>query len=244
MSDKMKRYFFSHAPRFGNYKKPQKSLIEKSPYYFWWLALSLNTDYTSNEKRSADLMVSADFGQISQSYDRYVDFTNWWLRKVSPSETQGEFLFAEPLSDAPVKQLKTFEDAKAYIEDNDRILLSISMSGQRKFIDAELEKIFRKHANFEHGRRVKKSSNSKARYKLSKPVNVKTLKRIFKVYEYKQNKVDNFTNYQIFKKINYSLERYENENLSEYRRRVSTFISRDYSAAKKMIENAGKGIFP
>ena len=41
----MKRFFISHAPRFGSYANPIRSRVEQSPYYWWWYALTLNSAY-------------------------------------------------------------------------------------------------------------------------------------------------------------------------------------------------------
>lgn len=239
----MKRYFISHAPRFGSYENPVHWKIEQSPYFFWWLALTYNPSHKPTFVDDAANQVWRDFGDVSFHGDKHLGFTKWWLGKVDGGERRGEYLFAEPLSGTSTGLVKNLDEARSALEDSTSILVRVTLGGQRKFIDATLDRIIRKHGVFERGRNVKNPTRSNARYSLSKPVQIDALQRVFKVYALKDENPD-FANYDVYKRIGYKLERYEFEELNEYRRRISTLVSRDYGAAKRMVENAAKGQFP
>jgi hypothetical protein len=134
-------------------------------------------------------------------------------------------------------------EAARALEDSSCVLVSISLTGQRKFIDTAIDGILRKHAVFERGRTVKNPKLSQARYSLSKPVQTDAVKRVLAVYDYRQRHGD-LDNYSIFKKLGLKAERQAEETIGDYRRRISTLVSRDYGAAKRMVENVGEGIFP
>ena len=94
----MRRYFISQYPTFGSYANPTKWKIEQSPYFYWWLALTLNDDYVALCKNpSANhfktkkelLKVYEDFGDVRFEGDRYIAFAKWWNAKLANGETKG-----------------------------------------------------------------------------------------------------------------------------------------------------------
>jgi hypothetical protein len=104
----MRRYFISQYPTFGSYANPTKWKIEQSPYFYWWLALTLNGDYvalcgnpSANRFKTKKklLKVYEDFGDVRYEGDRYVAFAKWWNAKLANGETKGAYLFAEPLTE-------------------------------------------------------------------------------------------------------------------------------------------------
>ena len=127
--------------------------------------------------------------------------------------------------------------------DNSSVLVRIDLSGQRKFIDLSLDMIIRKNVVFEKGRAVKNPSLSNAKFSISKPVQVEAVQRVFKVYELKEENYG-LSNFEVFKKLGVKLEQQAAETVGDYRRRISTLISRDYGNAKRMVKNAFEGRFP
>ena len=108
----MRRYFISQYPTFGSYANPTKWKIEQSPYFYWWLALTLNGDYvalcgnpSANRFKTKKklLKVYEDFGDVRYEGDRYVAFAKWWNAKLANGETKGAYLFAEPLTEMKVE---------------------------------------------------------------------------------------------------------------------------------------------
>lgn len=239
----MTRYFISHAPRFGSYKNPVHWKIEQSPYYFWWLALTYAVGNPAVNK-GVDKNVLEDFGQVRRSADKHVSFTQWWTARVSREERRGEFLFAEPLTGAKTHIVENITEAENSLNGNSNILISININEQRRFIDARIDMILRKYANFEKGRNVKNPKRSNARYSLSKPVQIEALKRYFQIFELKESEPE-ISNFEVFNRLKLNAEKKKDEETGgDYRRRISTLVSRDYGAAKRMVENVGKGVFP
>lgn len=238
----MKRYFISHAPRFGSYKNPVHWKVEKSPYYFWWLALT----YAVKNRASVydmDEHILKDFGHVERGLDKHIAFTQWWIERVNEVERRGEYLFAEPLTGAKTHFVESVSQAESTLLGNSNILVSININEQRRFIDSSIDRILRKYASFEKGRNVKNPKRSNARYSLSKPVQVEALSRYFRVFELKESEPE-ISNYEVFKRLRFKAEKQDEETVGDYRRRISTLVSRDYGAAKRMVENVGKGIFP
>ena len=101
------------------------------------------------------------------------------------------------------------------------------------------------------GRTVRNPKLSLARYSLSKPAAPSALKKAFDVYDAKLQakqrgeKVGNFE-IGIRAKLLYNERAKADEVPSETNRRrtISILVSRHISNAKRMIDNAGKGIFP
>jgi hypothetical protein len=238
----MRRYFISHAPRFGSYKKPVHWKVEKSPYYFWWLALT----YAVENRASIDDVdehVLKDFGYVQRGFDKHLAFTQWWIERVTEDERRGEYLFAEPLTGAKTHFVESVSQAESALLGNSNILVSININEQRRFTDASIDRILRKYASFEKGRNVKNPKRSNASYSLSKPVQVEALARYFRIFELKEGEPE-ISNYELFKRLRLKADKQEEETVGDYRRRISTLVSRDYGAAKRMVESVGKGIFP
>ena len=188
----MKRFFISQHPTFGSYKNPIVSKVEQSPYYFWWLALTLNEKYLevcAAESEGIKSNVSpihkvfADFGDVRYEGDKHKAFANWWRRKANDTETMGEHLFAEPVAATKVMLVDDTEAAKQLAGDATSLLINIPKKLTRKQIDKALNKIFRKELSFEKGRQARNPTRSNARYSLSKPAKAKSLKSAFAIIE-------------------------------------------------------------
>ena len=82
----MRRFFLTQHPTFGSYANPIKNRIEKSPYFYWWLALTLNDDYvelcnnpSSKRFKTNELIQKTykDFGDVRYEGDKHLAFTKW-----------------------------------------------------------------------------------------------------------------------------------------------------------------------
>ena len=187
------RFYKSYAPRFGSYLNPIKWKIEESHYYFWWLALTLNEDYrkfcASKNAKKKDLKqmlkIYEDFGDVSYVGDKHIAFTKWWLTKMPNGETRGEYLFAEKQTGKFVQKVSDIETAKALLADENELLIRIPKVGQRRHIDKAINRILKKEMTFVSGKQSKRLglSESTARYRLSKPTQVRVLKAAFALYE-------------------------------------------------------------
>ena len=257
----MRRYFFSQHPTFGSYANPIASKIEKSPYFYWWLALTLNSDYieicsnpSANRFKTNDSIrqVYDYFGDVRYEGDKYLAFTKWWRGKVSDTETRGEYLFAEAPTPNKVMLVEDRDTAIQSSEDVSSLLIRIPKSLTRKQIDVAIERIFAKEMTFERGRQTRNPNRSNARYKLSKTINVETYKMAFDVYEMLLNKERSnvkLSNYVIAKRVGLVVKRKE-ETLKEQamtvadeRRTISVAVTRKKKMAVDAIRNVAEGKF-
>ncbi len=73
------------------------------------------------------------------------------------------------------------------------MLIRIPKIINRKRIDEAIDRILASEMQFERGRKVRNPSRSNARYHLSKPVKVESLKEAFEVYELERDAKTNGT---------------------------------------------------
>ena len=257
----MRRFFITKHPTFGSYANPIASKIEKSPYFYWWLALTLNTDYveicnnpSSSRFKTNDsiLQVYRDFGDVRYEGDKYVAFTKWWRSKVSDGETRGEYLFAEAPTPNKVVLVEDIDVAIQAVEDESSLLIRIPKSLTRKQIDIAIERIFAKEMTFERGRQTRNPTRSNARYKLSKPISVETYKMAFDIYEMLLNKERSnvkLSNYVIAKRVGLAVTRKEDTlkgqemTVANERRTISVAVTRKKKTAIDAIRNVAEGKF-
>lgn len=258
----MKRFFISQHPTFGSYKNPIADKVEQSPYYYWWLALTLNREYTNfcdassagkNVHDHPMKEIFNDFGDVRYEGDKYKAFALWWRRKVNDTETMGEYLFSEPLTPKKVALVEDEATAKNLLTDASSILINIPKNLSRKQIDKALENIFRRELSFEKGRRMRNPTRSNARYNLSKPVKAHSLKIAFDIILVEREAQEigkKMSNIQLADacgiKVNVSsTTKSEQSDLAEYETYLlSTTVSRKKKLAKTAIANAANGLFP
>ena len=258
----MRRFFISPHPTFGSYKNPISTKIEKSPYYFWWLALTLNKEYLAickdglecTEMEGSKLnRIFADFGDVRYEGDKHKAFANWWRRKTNDTETMGEYLFAEPVAATKVMLVDDAEAAKQSADDASSLLINIPKNLTRKQIDKALDNIFHKEMSFEKGRQTRNPARSNARYSLSKPARAESLKSAFDIIKAEREALaigNKLSNVQLADKVGLKVEiseatRADQSDLAEYEiYLLSTTVSRKKKLAKTAIANAAKGIFP
>ena len=254
----MRRYFISQHPTFGTYANPIKWKIEESPYFFWWLALTLNKDYLAlcrnpSAKRFSKAMKSAhkDFGDVRYEGDRHLAFTKWWTEKLPNGETRGAYLFAEPLTETKVEIVRDLAVAEQLLADKRELLIRVPKELKRRHIDSSLNRIFKKEIEFEKGRQTRNPNRSKARYRLSKPISIANLQKAFSLYLLiTQAKSDGrrITNAQLAEQVGITVKQRNTQDEvwdSAYIRRVtSVAVSRKKQTAKVAIYNAALGTFP
>jgi hypothetical protein len=263
----MLRFFISPHPTFKSYKAPDKERVEKSPYYWWWYALTLNDEYlavcddadgahkggklaTSCEEEIRQ--VYTDFGDVRYEGDRYKAFCDWWRAPVSTGERRGEYLFAEPVHASTVKVLEGATDVERAMTSDDTIIVSIPLNRQRQHVNKAIDRLLKKHMQTEKGRAVRNPSHSKARYSLSKPSVPNALKKSFELYTARrQSLFDDIktSNGELAKltNLNYTVSfNFDNENSDNAARNrtISVIVSRHIASAKKTIHNIKYGCFP
>jgi hypothetical protein len=259
MVDMAKRFFITQHPTFGSYASPIKSKIEKSPYFYWFKALTLNDDYieycahpTSNRFKTNDSIhqVFKDFGDVRYEGCVYLAFTRWWIQKLNETETRGTYLFAEPYTGTKVELVTDITEAKSAADDESVLLIRIPKIINRKRIDEAIDKILASEMQFERGRKVRNPSRSNARYHLSKPVKVESLKEAFEVYELERDAMINGTkisNLKLAKAVGIKVQQKKTEEQAEdysYQSElINTKVWRRKKLAKEAIANVVNGRF-
>lgn len=261
------RFFLSPHPTFGSYRQPLAFKIEASPYFWWWYALTLNEGYrqlcadmadksTVAQLASAEnadyLRIYKDFGDVRYEGCRYKAFCNWWRAKLANGETRGVFLFAEPLTDTAVRHIEDGDAAAKAASDDSVIVIAIPRHMQRQHVDNALDRILRKQLKVRKGRNVRNPSRSQARYHLTKPAVPAALKIAFDVYDAKMAVKTNgkkLSNTEIAKRANLPYREREKADEAAYTdaersRVISMLVSRHVANVRKMIDGAGKGVFP
>ena len=255
----MRRYFITQHPTFGSYANPIRSKIETSPYFFWWLALTLNDEYVSlcesvsvQQKTQTDKQINQvyeDFGDVRYEEDKHLAFTKWWRSKANDTEIKGEFLFAEAISVSKVMLVDDRDTAIQAVEDESSLLIRVPKNIRRKQIDKAIDRMFAKEMEFEKGRQVRNPNRSNARYHLTKPIKIENLKASFYVYEIQRLAIMNdekVDNKKLAKAIGLKVERRVKDEAYDaaYEARiVSVAISRKKKLAIDAIANVVEGKF-
>ena len=82
-------------------------------------------------------------------------FAKWWNAKLANGETKGAYLFAEPLTEMKVELVEDIDTAERLIADEDELLIRVSKGMKRTHIDKTLNRLFKKHIEFEKGRQTR-----------------------------------------------------------------------------------------
>lgn len=251
----MKRYFISQHPTFGSYANPIANLVEKSPYFYWWLALTLNkryVDFCAKPNTNSRLYkLYKDFGDVRYEGCRYKAFCDWWISKVSDEEQRGQYLFAEPLSVHKVQLVADRKAAQQFADDASCLLIAIPKNLKRIQIDKAIEKIFKNELSFSRGRKVRNPKlSSNARYHLEKPSTAQLLKLAFAIYELKADAQLNnkkLTNAAIAKMVGLTVaNKKADDEATDYAnevRKLGFAVSRKYKEACVAIDSVLNGTF-
>ena len=255
----MRRYFITQHPTFGSYAKPIRSKIETSPYFYWWLALTLNDEYVSlcdsvSVKQITPTnknihQVYKDFGDVRYEGDKYIAFTKWWRSKVNDTETRGEYLFAEPTTINKVMLIEDRDTAIQSADDESSLLIRIPKALTRRQIDMSIERIFAKEMTFERGRQTRNPTRSNARYSLTNPIKVETYKVAFDVYEHillANSNDEKVSNYKLAKAVGIKVgSRIKDEayDIANERKKISVAVTRKKKTAIDAISNVVEGKF-
>ena len=268
---RQRRYFISQHPIFGSYKSPTDNAvvygekiansITRSPYYYWWLALTHNLQYlnlcsnpqANKSKVSANMwQVYNDFGDVRYKGSKLKAFSDWFNEKVSDTDTKGTYLFAEPITINKVELITDAKLASEAVGDASSLLVQIPKGLKRKQIDVAINKLLSSNIDFERGRQVRNPNRSNARYHLTKPIAYQNYKLAFDVYEewhFAKENGQKISNKQIADAVGLEVKLSEvDEDIRTtsrdraYENRVySVAVSRKKSIAVKAIHNVGEG---
>lgn len=254
----MRRFFISQHPTFGRGKSLTVKGVEASPYYWWWLALTLNDDYVAfcnradGENRfktnSRLTAVYADFGDVRYEGDKYAAFKCWWQVRVD-GEERGVHLFAEPLQNFKVGLINDEKAAAEAIHNEELLVIRVPKAMKRTYIDNALNRILKVNLVGEKGRVVRNPNRSNALYHISKSIKVAKYKIAFDMLGAKIHADQNgekISNKSLAKIGNLEVPVVEGseDDFAYINRVLSTKVSRYIADARAAIENVTEGMFP
>jgi hypothetical protein len=121
---------------------------------------------------------------------------------------------------------------------------------KRTHIDKALNRIFKKHVEFEKGRQTRNPNRSNARYSLSKPITIDSLQMASALYdliEQAERNGENVSDYNLAKQVGLAVEQRNSEeewDVAYKRRVVSVAVSRKKKVAVNAIKTVANGVFP
>ncbi|NVK29838.1 MAG: hypothetical protein HWE20_02455 [Gammaproteobacteria bacterium] len=264
----MLRRFLQPHPTFGSYKNPDQKKVEASPYYYWWLALTLNDKYAelcdrlqngsvtaANGREQQMLAVYKDFGDVRYEGGRHAAFAAWWTAKVGTYKSgrlmrRGEKLFAEEQTES-VHHIYEPEHAAKITVDERFIVLAIPKINDKANVLEVLEMIVNKHFDSRGGRNARNPKYSTALYPMSQSTVPSSMNKAFTLYLVKkqlaeQGKQVAGAALAEAAKIDMGERKQEGADFDAFDRREAqaATVRRHLRNAKKMIENASIGVFP
>lgn len=207
---------------------------KRSVYFYWWAFLRENEDYMAccdAGGSGATQKLYADFGDV-----RGDSFMDWW-------RAGGRLLFCEP----PEAPITTYLSPPTDPIAQDRVLLSVPVTGDLERTMAEMRKILREAFEYERRRRIREESAvdafSRANYPVfKKPVLTALHERLVAHRARKEN--PNASLYEIGKITGVAQRTAGVEGDAEHKNIVGASVSRSLKEAKALIYNVGSGRFP
>lgn len=207
---------------------------KRSVYFYWWAFLRENEDYMAccDAGGSGSMQqLYADFGDV-----RGDSFMDWW-------RAGGRLLFCEP----PEEPITTYLSPPTDQISQDRVLLSVPVTGDLERTMAEMRKILREAFEYERRRRIREEGAvdafSRANYPVfKKPVLTALHERLIVHQAKKEN--PNASLYEIGKMTGVAQRTAGVEGDAEHRNVVGASVSRSLKEAKALIYNVGSGRFP
>ena len=179
------------------FKRPSYTSITESPYFWWWYALTLNTEYIKccAHKGKGDLRaLYKDFGDVRHIASHRVALDNvellrafitWWRAPMSSTDstTRAVYLFAEPAHPFTARTITDIDDAEAVLNDPRQALISVPLDVTKGGLIKMLMKQATALNTRKRGSAIRKLSSSQALYIPTSTPNVERLGQMFHCYD-------------------------------------------------------------
>jgi hypothetical protein len=228
-------------PRFGRSKYDNENpptTVVKSPYFWWYKFLQLNSDYQQTIKANGSGKLAdiyADLGDLSA-----VDFKSWWNEK--------KYYFAEPQAKYRMLIANSAADLAPF-NSNEVINLVVPLMWTQRSLKKKFSSLVLKQV--EKSKRGVSVEASKAKYRISGKWNIDALQNAYKVYVIRNTLVDGkklaFADVAIKASLDIAkdLELGKKTNFTSDARKVATIVAmRHYKRAEEFIKNAPTRSFP
>jgi hypothetical protein len=239
------RHFPYLHPLFGRgkLKLSDASLWQRSVYYWWWEYLRRNELYRQVCEKKGHVTngnlkrLYADFGNVHN-----VSFYEWWSEG-----RRGAELFANPRHHATVEVLQ----AGSVVTCDERLIaISLPLTLPKRFLKKKVDAIL--NAQHPSKRGVQYAKQSQAKYVYWAQPNVASLRSTLAVYDaITHSKLESKKRpyWQIAVDLNLAASSHPSDKdsssvLTAKKVVLSATVGRMYKRALKMIDNAGKGVFP
>ena len=244
-SSREARHFPYLHPLFGRGKRKlsDASLWQRSVYYWWWEYLRRNQAYRyvcEKEGRVTNRLlkrVYADFGNVHD-----VSFYEWWSK-----DRRGAELFANPRHHATVELLQS---GSVVSSDARLIAISLPLTLPKRFLRKKVDSML--DALHPSRRGLQYAKQSEAKYLYRAQPNVASLRSTLAVYDAitlakLEAKKSPYWQIAVDLKLAASSHPLDDDSPSALTAKkvvLSATVGRMYKRALKMIDNAGKGVFP
>jgi len=239
------RHFPYLHPLFGRGKKKlsDASLWQRSVYYWWWEYLRRNQAYRLVCEKGGRVTngilrrLYADFGNVHD-----VSFYEWWSEG-----RRGAELFANPRHHATVEVLQS---GSVVSSDERLITISMPLTLPKRFLKKKVDSIL--EAVHPSRRGVQYAKQSQAKYRYRAQPNVASLRSTLAVYDaimLSRSEAMKTPYWKIAVDLNLAASSHPLDGdsasvLTAKKVVLSATVGRMYKRALKMIDNAGKGVFP
>ena len=228
-------------PRFGRSKYDNENpptTVVKSPYFWWYKFLQLNSEYQQTVKANGSGKLAdiyADLGDLSA-----VDFKSWWNEK--------KYQFSEPQAKYTMKVITSINELAPF-DSKEVINLVVPLTWTQRSLKKKFSSLVLKHV--EKSKRGVSVEASKAKYRISGKWNIDALQNAYKIYTLRNTLVDGkklaFADIAIKASLNIAkdLELGKKTNFTSDARKIATIVAmRHYKRAEEFIKNAASQSFP
>lgn len=246
MPSTFQRHFTFLHPLFREKKTKAGIWWENSVYYLWWEFLRRHGGYKrccENGGKGQYAKLYVDFGDVHG-----VSFRQWWT-----AADRGARLFSEPPLPTSLHVIKPSqaEGLSEAVERGSLLLIAVPINLRKRFITQKFNKILSKFNRRKRGQRTLKES--RALFPIATQFNIHSLKQILDVHDLRASD-KNLRLWEIGQRLKLNVgqqltaaqlasDKWDPDVVSK-KNILAITASKKLKLAKKIIDGAGRGVFP